>query len=575
MNKRVGDILIEKGLVTQEILEQALNIQKQTGKRLGQVLVDESFITDDDLADAISERLEIPKLSLENIVISPELLRLFNADMARRHELVPVFKLGKTLTVAMVDPLDLVALDEIKYRTKLRINRVVATRSSVASAIEENYLVRDSLDQALEDATRQKEADVAERSVGLQRDELLAGDAPVVKYVNLLIAQAIKSRASDIHVEPDDKMVRIRYRINGLLRKEGVSPKSIQSALISRLKIMADIDVSEKRIPQDGRFSFSWGNGAVDVRVSTLPTIHGEKIVMRLLDRRNLLLGLEHLGFSEDVFKEFRKTVHKPEGLILISGPTGSGKTSTLYALLDEVNSVEKNIITVEDPVEYNLPGINQVQTNEKAGLCFASCLRSILRQNPDIIMVGEIRDAETAAMAIRSAMTGHLVLSTIHTNDSAGAVARLLDMGVEGYLLSSSLLAVLAQRLVRVVCSACRVDDPPPSSILRELEVEPGTEPRFVQGSGCDECHQSGYQGRIGVFEFLPASDRIKEMIIGQSSSGEIKAEATAEGMLTLHKDALKKALEGVTTYREVLRVSQRSEETVRSNKNAESVQV
>jgi type IV pilus assembly protein PilB len=575
MNKRIGDILIEKELITQEALDQALAIQKQTGKRLGQVLVDEHFITDDDLADAISERLDIAKISLQNIVIAPDLLELFSADMARRHQLVPVFKLGNSLTVAMVDPLDVVAIDEIKYRTKLRINRVVATRSSVMSAIEENYLAKDSLDQALEDATRQKEADLADITLGEHRDDALAGDAPVIKYVNLLIAQAVKNRASDIHVEPDDVNVRIRYRVNGLLRKEGVSPKSIQSALISRLKIMADIDVSEKRIPQDGRFTFAWGNSAVDVRVSTLPTIHGEKVVMRLLDRRNLLLGLDHLGFEDDTLAEFHKIIHKPEGLILISGPTGSGKTSTLYALLDEVNSVEKNIITIEDPVEYNLPGINQVQTNDKAGLTFASCLRSILRQNPDIIMVGEIRDAETATMAVRSAMTGHLVLSTIHTNDAAGAVTRLMDMGIESYLLASSLLGVLAQRLIRVVCDACVVDDPAPASILKEMEIEPGIEPRFVQGSGCDECHQSGYRGRTGAYELLMVTDKIKDMIIGESSSGEIKSEAVARGMMTLHKAALTKALKGITTYREVLRVSQRSEDVARSAVSAEPVQV
>lgn len=575
MSKRIGDILIEKGLINKEVLEQALAIQKQTGKRLGQVLVDESFITADDLADAISERLGIPKLSLENIVIAPELLKLFGADMARRHQLIPVFKMGDSLTVAMVDPLDVIAIDEIKYRTKLRINRVVSTHASVMSAIEENYLVKDSLDQALEDVTRQKEADVIDIAVGDSREEMLAGDAPVIKYVNLLLAQAIKSRASDVHIEPDDTNVRVRYRVNGLLRKEGVSPKSIQSALVSRLKIMSDIDVSEKRIPQDGRFTFAWGNVNVDMRVSTLPTIHGEKVVLRLLDRRNLILGLDHLGFDDHVSGEFRKIVHKPEGLVLITGPTGSGKTSTLYAVLDEINSIEKNIITVEDPVEYNLPGINQVQTNDKAGLTFASCLRSILRQNPDIIMVGEIRDAETAAMAIRSAMTGHLVLSTIHTNDSSGAITRLLDMGIESYLLASSLLGVLSQRLVRVVCDACTVDDPVPPSMLTELEIDPGVEPKFVQGSGCDECLQSGYRGRIGTFEFLPVTDRIREMIIAHSSSGEIKTEAIATGMKTLHKDALGKALEGITTYREVVRVSQRSESVARSDVDAEPVQV
>jgi type IV pilus assembly protein PilB len=574
MTKKIGDILIEKGLITQEILDQALTIQRQTGKKLGQVLVDEQYITENDLADAISERVGVPKLSLQNLVIDPELLRLVGFELAKRHQVVPVFRIGNTLTIAMVDPLDVVAIDEIRLLTKQRINRTVATQSDVMTAVEEHYSVKESLDQALEDATRQKEADLLEIGA-VEPSEAHAGEAPVIKYVNLLIAQAVKSRASDVHIEPDEKTVRVRYRINGLLRQEGSPPKAIQSALITRLKIMAELDVSEKRVPQDGRFTFVWGGQNVDVRLSTLPTIHGEKVVMRLLDRRNLLLGLQNLGFDDNVLEDFRKIAHKPEGLILISGPTGSGKTSTLYALLDEINSVEKNIITIEDPVEYNLQGINQVQTNEKAGLTFANCLRSILRQNPDVIMVGEIRDSETAAIAVRSAMTGHLVLSTIHTNDAAGAVARLLDMEIEGYLLASALLGVLAQRLVRVVCQTCRVEDSVPKSLLGELEISEDAGIRFYQGTGCDDCHQTGYRGRTGAYEFLPVTDKVRELIVASSSSAKIKAEAVAGGMTTLHQDALRKALDGKTTYREVLRVSQRHEEAPRSSVNAGPVLV
>ncbi len=575
MNRRIGDILIDKGLITDETLQQTLEIQKQTGKKLGQVLVDERYITENDLAEAISERLDIPKMSLENIVIDPELMQLVGCDLAKRHQLVPVFRLGNTLTVAMSDPINVIAVDELRFLTKHKINRVVATHSDISSAIEEHYSVRDSLDQALEDATRQKESELLDMAGGDVRDETLAGEAPVIKYVNLLIAQAVSNRASDIHIEPDEKSVRIRYRVNGLLQKEGSPPKAIQSALITRLKIMAEIDVSEKRVPQDGRFTFNWGSRTVDVRLSTLPTIHGEKIVMRLLDRRNLLLGLENLGFSDNVLRGFQSITRKPEGLILISGPTGSGKTSTLYAVLDEINSIEKNVITVEDPVEYNLPGINQVQTNEKAGLTFASCLRSILRQNPDVIMVGEIRDAETAAMAIRSAMTGHLVLSTIHTNDAAGAVTRLNDMGIESFLLASSLLGVLAQRLVRAVCPSCKTEDTVPSALLNDLDIREGKDATFYQGVGCDECHMTGYRGRMGVFEFLPVTNKIKDLILADSSSGQIMTAAVAEGMVTLYRDALSKAFDGKTTYREVLRVSQRGEKPVRSRVNAATVQV
>lgn len=574
MSRRIGDILKEKGLISQEALDEALSIQRSSGRKLGQVLVEENFIKEDDLVAALSERVGIRSLSLDNLVIDPELTKLFGSELARRYQVVPVVKLGNTLTVAMVDPLDVVAIDEIKYITKMRINRVVASYSSVMASIEELYSVKDSLSQALRDVAQQ-EAETSDITLGDSPEESLAGEAPVIKYVNLLIAQAVKNRASDIHIEPDEKSVRIRYRISGLLRHEGSPPKAIQSSLISRLKIMADVDVSEKRIPQDGRFTFNWGRYSVDVRLSTLPTIHGEKIVMRLLDRRNLILGLEHLGLQKQVQKDFREIVHQPEGLVLICGPTGSGKTSTLYAVLDEINSIERNVITIEDPVEYNLPGINQVQTNEKAGLTFANTLRAILRQNPDVIMVGEIRDSETAAIAVRSAMTGHLVLSTIHTNDAAGAVTRLLDMGVEGFLLSSSLLGVLAQRLVRVVCKHCRIEEEVPPAMLQQLDLGAQQEATFFRGAGCDECHQSGYQGRTGVYEFLPVTDRVRDLILANHPAGEIKRQAITEGMSTLHQDALAKALEGETTYREVVRVSHRDEDANRSIPDASTVSV
>jgi type IV pilus assembly protein PilB len=338
---------------------------------------------------------------------------------------------------------------------------------------------------------------------------------------------------------------------------------------------MAGMDVSEQRVPQDGRFTFATGQGPVDVRVSTLPTIHGEKVVLRLLDRRNLLLGIDRLGFDPATEQRFRSILGKPEGLILISGPTGSGKTSTLYAMLDELNSPEKNIITVEDPVEYNLPHINQVQTNEKVELTFASCLRAILRQNPDVIMVGEIRDPETAQMAVRSAMTGHLVLSTIHTNDAAGAVSRLLDMEVESFLLGSALLGVVAQRLVRAVCPSCSVDDPPPQEVMARLQLPAGAPTTFVRGEGCPKCGDTGFRGRTGVFEFLMIDDAIQRLVLAQSPASEIKRHAVAHGMKTLHQHALEKALNGETTYREVLRVTQRAESDEATTKNAQSVHI
>lgn len=574
MARRIGDILVERGLITRDQLEQALAQQQESQKRLGQILVEQRLINSDDLVDAISERLLIPRVTLDNIVVDPNVRQLIPLELVKKHEVLPLFQLGETLTLAMVDPLDFIAVDEIRYLTKLRINRVVASHESLLAAIEENYSVKDSLNEALEDIARQQE-ETGDLVGGHTPEERVAGEGPVIKYVNLLITQAIKERASDIHIEPEEDSVRVRYRVSGLLDKQASPPKTVQAALVSRLKIMAGMDVSELRVPQDGRFTFVSGHIKVDVRVSTLPTIHGEKVVMRLLDRRNLLLGIDSLGLPIDVAEDFRSMVGSPEGLILISGPTGSGKTSTLYAVLDELNSPDKNVITVEDPVEYDLPGINQVQTNEKIDLSFAGCLRAILRQNPDIIMVGEIRDAETAAMAVRSAMTGHLVFSTIHTNDSAGAVTRLLDMGIESFLLASSLLGVVAQRLVRAICPACRITEEVPGELQRELEIPPGVQPVFSRGTGCETCGQTGYRGRTGVFEVLRVTDAIRNLILRNRSSGEIKARAVAHGMRTLHQEALRLALEGRTTYQEVLRVSHRAEEGALVGGNVESVHV
>ncbi|MBD3332880.1 type II secretion system protein GspE [candidate division GN15 bacterium] len=575
MSKRIGDILIDRGLITNEQIQQALAVQRESNMKLGEVLVDEGFITSDELVDAISERLNVPKITLDNVFVDPDVLSILPLELVKRHQLLPVFKIGDTLTVAMADPLDFIAVDEVRYLTKLKINRVVATRETILHAVEEHYSVKDSLEDALSDIAKQQQTDLRSTASGALGDDIVAGEAPVIKYVNLLITQALKDRSSDIHVEPEEDTVRLRYRVNGILQEEGTPPKSVQSALISRLKIMAGMDVSEQRVPQDGRFTFATGQGPVDVRVSTLPTIHGEKIVLRLLDRRNLLLGIDKLGFDPATEQRFRNILSKPEGLILISGPTGSGKTSTLYAMLDELNSPEKNIITVEDPVEYNLPHINQVQTNEKVELTFASCLRAILRQNPDVIMVGEIRDSETAQMAVRSAMTGHLVLSTIHTNDAAGAVSRLLDMEVESFLLGSALLGVVAQRLVRAVCPSCSVDDPPPQEVMARLQLPAGAPTTFVRGEGCPKCGDTGFKGRSGVFEFLMIDDAVQRLILSQSPASEIKRHAVAHGMKTLHQHALEKALNGETTYREVLRVTQRAESDEATTKNAQSVHI
>ena len=417
--KRIGDLLVEKGLINQDQLNDALREQTATGNKLGQVLINQGLITEDALIDVISSRLGIPKITLESLVIDPSIVDLVPLSVAKKHQLIPIFRIGAALTVAMVDPLDVIALDELKYITNLKINRVVATSQTIKTAIEQYYSVKDSMAEVLKDMGDEDLGPVDLKQAELEAEAAAASEAPMIKLVNLLIIQAVKEKASDIHIEPDEKKLRIRYRVNGVLKEETSPPTNLHSGIISRLKVMAQMDVSEKRIPQDGRFAIKVGSFEVDVRASTLPTIHGEKAVLRILDRRNLLLGFPNLGFDKQTYKNYESIIRKPEGLILITGPTGSGKTTTLYATLEEIKSIEKNIITIEDPVEYSLPLINQVQINEKAGLTYASTLRSILRQNPDIIMVGEIRDSETAQMAVRSALTGHLVFSTLHTNDA------------------------------------------------------------------------------------------------------------------------------------------------------------
>lgn len=494
--KRIGDLLVERGLISEDQLQAVLEEQTRTGQRLGQILLARKLISEEQLVDIITTRLDIPRISLENIVIDPHVIEAVPLSLARKHTLIPVVRIGSTLTVAMADPLDIIALDELKYVTSLRINRAVSTKSSILQAIDQFYSLRDSMAEVIRDI-HEEDSSVQDIAATISEAEGSASEAPLIKLVNLLIIQAVKERASDIHIEPDEQKLRVRYRVNGVLKEQIAPPPSLHASIVSRIKVMSQMDVSERRTPQDGRFVVTVGGSDVDVRASTLPTIHGEKVVLRVLDRRNLVTGLEHLGFDAQSACGFSQVIRKPEGLVLITGPTGSGKTTTLYAALTAIRTVEKNIITIEDPVEYSLSLINQVQINEKAGLTFASALRSILRQNPDVIMVGEIRDTETAQMAVRSALTGHLVLSTVHTNDAAGAVARLLDMGVENYLLASCLLGVLAQRLVRTICPKCRTQESLPEAMIDQIGPGViGKENSFFVGAGCEECGGTGYQG-------------------------------------------------------------------------------
>jgi len=553
--KKIGALLLRKAYITEDQLKTALSIQKSSGKKIGNILLDTGIINEEQLVEVISERLKIPKLNLSSLVINPQVISIIPVDIAKRYQVLPVFKLGNTLTVAMADPLNIVALDQIKYITKCIIKRTVVGEKAVAEAIERYYSVADSVRDILGDDIEESES--ADRA-NIQSGDGVIGDSTVVKLVNLILTRAIRDGASDVHFEPDERQLRIRYRVNGVMREEAAPPKKLQAEIISRVKIASNLDVSEKRLPQDGRMSIPIDDRSVDLRVSTLPTIHGEKVVIRILDKRNLKTGLPELGMKSPVLDSWREHIRKPEGLILISGPTSSGKTSTLYASLQEINDIEKNIITVEDPVEYSLPLINQVQINEKAGLVFASALRSILRQNPDIIMVGEIRDTETAAIAVRAALTGHLVLSTIHTNDAIATITRLVDMGIERYLVASALEAVLAQRLVRTICSSCKEEVRISPAIREQINLQDyGGELKFYKGAGCRDCRGTGYAGLTGIFELVGVNDIIREMILGRESELAIRTEASRAGYRPLNNAGMDLVTAGITTIDEILKVT------------------
>ncbi|MBI5267096.1 MAG: Flp pilus assembly complex ATPase component TadA [candidate division Zixibacteria bacterium] len=550
--KKIGDLLVEQGLITPVELEQSLHLQTSTGKRLGAILVEQGKLTEEQLVDIIASRLLIPKISLDQLVIDPSVVQRVPVDLARRYTLIPVFAMGNTLTLAMADPLNIIALDEIKYFTKADVKRAVATSREIKQAIDQYYSVTDSLNQII---GARREPSLAVRETP-DVETATEPESPIVKLVNLIIAKAVRDRASDIHLEPDENSLRIRYRINGVMREEGAPPKSMQNEMISRIKIAADLDVSEKRLPQDGRFIMRVDGNPIDLRISTLPTIHGEKIVIRVLDRRNLLLTFRQLGFGSDMAGRWQSLVRKPEGLILITGPTSSGKTSTLYTTLNDINSTDKNIITVEDPVEYSLPLINQIQINEKAGLSFPSCLRAILRQSPDVIMIGEVRDTETARIAVRSALTGHLVFSTTHTNNAPQAISRLTDMGIEPYLLTAALKGVLAQRLVRTNCPHCLTGYQPSETVLgRAGLLDSAHHFGFKKGAGCKQCKGTGLAGLTGIFELVEVTPALGELIIKNASPRIIGETARRAGYIPLFEAGLDRVKAGEICLEELLK--------------------
>ena len=550
--RRIGDLLFEAGLLTTEQLEAALEIQKRTRERLGDILIDRGFITEKQLIEVLEFQLGIPHVSLARQKLDPAILALVPEALASRYLVLPLRKERNKLIVAMADPLDYYAIDDLRMSTGFQIEPAIAAKDEIRLFIERVYSMKGSLEVAVQAAGAADQQEIAE-------PELVNDDSPVVRLVNQILAQSVKLRASDVHFDPAADGFRVRLRIDGTMRTEQTLPKHMQSVVSARLKIMANLNIAEHRLPQDGRFRFSPSGRDVDVRMATLPTVHGEKIVLRILDQSIGLQKIDQLGFTTDNLQLFRNMLAAQNGLLLITGPTGSGKTSTLYAGLGERSTPEVNVIAIEDPVEYQLAGVNQVPVNVGTGLTFAKGLRSILRQDPDVIMVGEIRDQETAEIATRAALTGHLVLSTLHTNDAVATIARLVDMGIEPFLVASSLIGVIAQRLVRTVCSECR-HTYFPVPVEQELLAAHGvTGSHFTAGRGCSVCGGTGYRGRVAIHEILRMDDHVRQLILHGATENEIREHVAQSGFRTLMRDGLQKAGDGRTSLAEVIRVASR----------------
>ena len=593
MNEKIGEIAIKGNLITSQQYQQAVEEQKVKGGSLGASLIRMGIVKEDDLLSLLSRYYKVPSVKLSTMEVDKKVLGLVPASMAKKHLIVPISRVGAKLTIAMADPNNILAIDEIKFITSFNVEPVVASDYDVIDGIKKYYggggglngkgsVSIDARDYTLDDGdvNSLEEFDDSEMIDVGDFDALVTGavdkvevvegsdesemkpddiDAPVIKLVNGILINAIKLGASDIHFEPYERTFRVRYRVDGVLRKALGLPIQIKNATVSRLKIMSRLDIAEKRLPQDGRIKLRLGKREMDFRVSVLPTLFGEKVVLRLLDKSALQLDMTRLGFEEGALKQFQEAIHKPVGMVLVTGPTGSGKTTTLYSALSELNKEVDNITTAEDPIEFNFMGINQVQMHEEIGLTFASALRSFLRQDPDIIMVGEIRDFETAQIAIQSALTGHLVMSTLHTNDAPGTVTRLVDMGIEPFLITSSVLLILAQRLVRKICTECKEPVKVNPKLLLGLGVPRGEIDGYAvyKGKGCSLCSNTGYKGRVGLYEVMPLWDDVKELVLSRASSLDIKKEAIRQGMKTLRMAGVEKINEGMTTIEEVLRTT------------------
>lgn len=563
---RIADVLIEDGLLLPTQLAEAREIQQKEGGRLVKILTDKQFVTEQDMVISMGRCLDTPPINLSKLRVPEEVQSLVPKEMARNYKLAPVARLGTKLFVAMADPLNVLAIDDLRQRTKLEIVPMIATERAVNDALSGvgggSAAMDKVMQAAAQEAAQEAASDVEEvasrkEDIDLDRLAVSGEDAPVIKIVNLILVQALKEKASDIHIEPFEKQLKLRYRIDGNLVEATSPPKALQMPIASRIKILAGLDIAERRLPQDGRFRIRVSGKEVDLRVSILPTVHGEKIVIRILDKGALSGSVDALGLDDYTLNVFKKAVDAPHGMILVTGPTGSGKTTTLYSVLSELNNPEYNIVTVEDPIEYQLPGINQVAVRSEIGLGFADALRSILRQDPDIVMIGEIRDNETADIAVKAALTGHQVLSTLHTNDAAGAITRLDDMGIEPFLISSSVILTCAQRLVRRICPNCKEEWVPEPEIFEKLGIESMEGVPFYKGQGCDRCKRRGYLGRAAILEVLPISESIRRLIIKRASAAVIKSQGMNEGMKTLRMVGIEKAREGITTLEEVLRVT------------------
>jgi len=567
VSRRLGDLLVAEGLVNHEQLQRALAEQKGGTEKLGSILVRLNLVNEEQLIGFLSRQYGIPSVTLSDLDVDVDILRLVPVQLAKKYEVLPVKRAGNTLTLAMADPTNVFALDDVAFMTNLQVLPVVASQAAIRRAIERNYEAQGS---AITDVlTELSEAEVGDVEIlddeegGTKVDvfELKesADEAPVVKLVNMVLVDAIQKGSSDIHWEPYEKVFRIRFRIDGVLHEMLSPPKRLESAIISRLKIMSNLDIAERRLPQDGRIKLRYNVREIDFRVSILPTIFGEKAVLRILDKDALQLDMTKLGFDAWSLEQFEKVIHQPYGMILITGPTGSGKTTTLYSAIHTINSPEHNIMTAEDPVEYNLKGVNQCQINDSIGRTFAAALRAFLRQDPDVILVGETRDLETAQISIRAALTGHLVLSTLHTNDSPSTVARLIDMGIPPFLVASSLLLVLAQRLGRKVCKDCKEPyEADEDSLVPYGHILTGVgKTQFYKGKGCANCSFTGMKGRVAIYEVMPVSQEIRDLILKGGATTDLRAMAQNQGMKTLRQAGLLKVLEGTTTVEEVLRVT------------------